>query len=68
MTMLGLDQIAELRKEIEAILELDALYRARKNHSYQDRADHERRKIRLEEIKQKLLDCARNSSTCPRPT
>lgn len=58
MAMLTCDQIAELRREIEAIQELNALYRARKDHSYQDRARHERRKIRLEEIKQKLLDCA----------
>jgi hypothetical protein len=57
--MLSRDQIADLRREIQAIQKLNALYRARKDHSYQDKVGHERRKIRLEEIKQKLLDCTR---------
>jgi len=59
MAMRRRDQIGELRCEVEAIEELNALYRARKYHGYQDRAGHERRKVRLEEIKQKLLDCTR---------
>jgi hypothetical protein len=59
MAMLSRDQIAALRREIEAIQELNAIYRARKDHSFRDRTDNERRQIRLEEIKQKLLDCTR---------
>jgi hypothetical protein len=59
MAMLSLDQIAELRRGIEALQELSALYRARNYHSYQDRADLERREIRLEQIKKQLRDCTR---------
>jgi len=58
MKMLSRDQIAELRREIEAIQELTALYRARKHHGWRDREDHERLRVRLEQIKQKLRDCA----------
>jgi len=58
MKMLSRDQIAELRREIEAIQELNALYRARKHHGWRDREDYERLRVRLEQIKQKLRDCA----------
>jgi hypothetical protein len=60
--MLRRDQIADLRREIEAIQELNAIYRARKDHSFRDRTEHERRKIRLEEIKQQLLDSTRGQT------
>jgi len=47
-------RIAELRREIERIQELNAIYRSREHHSYPERAAHEKRKVRLEEIKQEL--------------
>lgn len=47
-------QIAELRREIESIRELNSLYRSQKYHSYQDKVAQEKRKIRLGEIKQQL--------------
>ena len=48
------EQIAELRREIEGIEELNALYRYRKNHQHQDQAAYERRRVRLEEILRQL--------------
>lgn len=59
--MLSREQIAELRREIEAIEELNTIYRAKKNHGYRDREEHERRKVRLEEIKQQLLHSTRGT-------
>jgi hypothetical protein len=42
-------RIAELRREIESIQELNAIYRSQKYHSYQDKAAYEKRKIKLED-------------------
>jgi len=47
-------QITNLGREIEAIVELNKLYRFGKYHSYQDRIAHEKRKFRLQEIMQQL--------------
>jgi hypothetical protein len=47
-------RIAELRREIECIQELNAIYRSQEHYSYPDKAAHEKRKVRLEEIKQEL--------------
>jgi hypothetical protein len=42
-------QIAELRREIEGIQELNTIYRNRKLHRRQDQVAHDRRRVRLEE-------------------
>jgi hypothetical protein len=47
-------QIAELRREIEGIQELNTIYRNRKPHGHQDQVAHERRMFRLEEIMRQL--------------
>ena len=47
-------RIADLRREIEALKELTAIYQAQKYHTSRDIAAHERRLMRLEEIKQQL--------------
>jgi hypothetical protein len=47
-------QIAELRREIEGIQELNTIYRNRKLHRHEDQAAHDRRRIRLEEITRQL--------------
>jgi len=47
-------RIAELRREIERIQELNAIYRSQEHHGHPDKAAHEKRKVRLEEIKQEL--------------
>jgi hypothetical protein len=66
--MLSRDQIAELRREIEAIQERNAHYRARKGHSYRDRAAHERRKIGLKRSNRNSAIALNESLLrCPRP-
>jgi hypothetical protein len=47
-------RIADFRREIEGIQELNKIYRAQKHHGHQDQVVNERRKIRLEEIMQQL--------------
>jgi hypothetical protein len=47
-------QIAELRREIEGIQELNTIYRNCKPHGHQDQVAHERRMFRLEEIIRQL--------------
>jgi hypothetical protein len=47
-------QIADLRREIEGIQELNMIYRSQKPHRHQDQAAHEKRKVRLEEIVRQL--------------
>lgn len=47
-------QIAELKREIEGIQELNALYRVQKPHRHQHQVAHERRKVRLQEIVRQL--------------
>jgi hypothetical protein len=47
-------QIAELRREIEGIQELNTLYRTRRSRGYGDQADYDRRRARLEEIVRQL--------------
>jgi hypothetical protein len=48
-------QIAELRREIEGIQEMNTIYRNRNVHGHQDRVTHEQRMIRLEEIMRQLV-------------
>jgi hypothetical protein len=47
-------RIADFRREIEGIRELNTIYRSQKYHRHQDQVANERRKIRLEEIMQQL--------------
>ncbi len=47
-------RIAELRREIEGIQELNQIFRGQKYHSYRDQTAKEKRKIRLQEIMQQL--------------
>jgi hypothetical protein len=47
-------RIAELRREIGRLQELNAIYRSQGHHSYPDKAAQQKRKVRLEEIKQEL--------------
>ena len=47
-------KIADFRREIEGIQELNKIYRAQKHHGHQDQVANERRKIRLEEIMRQL--------------
>jgi hypothetical protein len=47
-------RVADLRREIEGIQELNKIFRSQKSHSYQDRDAYEKRKVRLEAIKQQL--------------
>jgi hypothetical protein len=47
-------RIADLRREIEGIQELNTLYRLQRYHRHQDHVAHEMRQIRLEDIKQQL--------------
>jgi len=48
-------RIAELRLEIERIEQLTRIYRSKgKHHGHRDRADNEKRIVRLEEIKREL--------------
>ena len=47
-------RISELRQRSKASKELNGIYRPEKSHTYQGGAAKERRKIRLEEIKQQL--------------
>jgi hypothetical protein len=47
-------RIAELRREVEGIQELNTIYRSQKPHTHQNQAANERRKIRLEEIVRQL--------------
>jgi hypothetical protein len=47
-------RIADFRREIEGIQELNKIYRAQKHHGHQDQVANERRKIRLEEVMQQL--------------
>jgi hypothetical protein len=56
-------RIADLRREIEGIQELNVVYRHQRRHRYEDQAANERRKIRLEEIMQQL-DALRRKRDC----
>ena len=48
-------RIAELRREIERIAEENRIYRSKGKHpGHRDRADNERRIVRLEEIRREL--------------
>jgi hypothetical protein len=47
-------QIADPRREIEGIQELNIIYRSQKPHRHQDQAAREKRKVRLEEIVRQL--------------
>jgi len=48
-------RIAELRREIERIGEENRIYRSKGKHpGHRDRADNERRLVRLDEIKREL--------------
>jgi hypothetical protein len=47
-------QIADLRREIEGIQELNRIYRYQNFHTHQNQAAKERRKVRLEEIVKQL--------------
>jgi hypothetical protein len=47
-------RIADLRREIEDIQELNMVYRHRGRHRYEERFANRSRKIRLEEIMQQL--------------
>jgi hypothetical protein len=48
-------RIAELRREIERIEEENRIYRSKGKHpGHRDRADNERRIVRLEEIRREL--------------
>jgi len=48
-------RIAELRREIEDIQEQNQIYRSKGKHpGHRDRADNERRIVRLEEIRREL--------------
>jgi hypothetical protein len=47
-------RIADFRREIEGIQELNTIYRSHKYHRHQDQVANERRKSRLEEIMQQL--------------
>jgi hypothetical protein len=48
-------RIAELRREIEQIEERNRIYRSKGMHpGHRDRADNERRLVRLDEIKREL--------------
>jgi hypothetical protein len=48
-------RIAELRREIERIEEDNRIYRSKGKHpGHRDRADNERRIVRLEEIRREL--------------
>jgi hypothetical protein len=53
-------RIADLRREIEDIQELNVVYRHQKRHPYEAQTANKRRKIRLEEIMQQL------AALCPR--
>jgi hypothetical protein len=46
-------EIADLRREIEGLQELNRLYRSKRYHTFDEKVAHEKRKIRLEEIKKK---------------
>jgi hypothetical protein len=48
------EQIAELRREIEGIQELNTIYRSQKPRRHDAQVAHERRKVRLEEIVRQL--------------
>jgi hypothetical protein len=43
-------RVADFRREIEGIKELNKIYRAQKPHAHHDQVANEKRKIRLEEI------------------
>jgi len=47
-------QIADLRREIEGIQELNAIYRRQRLRRHEDQAANEKRKVRLEEIMRQL--------------
>jgi hypothetical protein len=48
-------RVAELRQEIERIEEENRIYRSKGKHpGHRDRADNERRIVRLEEIRREL--------------
>jgi hypothetical protein len=47
-------RVADLRREIEGIQELNRIYHFQRHHTHLDRAAFERRKARLEQIKQEL--------------
>ena len=50
MEMPTTQRIADLRREIEGIRELNTLYRAQKYHSNKDRIAYEQRMVKLEAI------------------
>ena len=54
--MVGMEscRIVALKREIEAIQELNQVYRFQKHHCVIDKKAHEKRRIRLEEIKHQL--------------
>jgi hypothetical protein len=54
-------QLADLRREIEEIKELNMIYRYRKPHRHQDQVAHEKRKARLGEIVRQLAVIRPNS-------
>jgi hypothetical protein len=48
-------RVSELRREIEDIQEQNRIYRSKGKHpGHRDRADNERRIVRLEEIRREL--------------
>jgi hypothetical protein len=47
-------RIADLRRKVESIQELNNLFHSKRYHAYQEQTAHENRKIRLEQIKQEL--------------
>jgi hypothetical protein len=47
-------QIAELRREIEGIQELNMIYRSQRPRRHQDQAANEKRRVRLQEIVRQL--------------
>ena len=60
-------RVADLRREIEAIQELNKIFREQKSHSHQDRDAYEKRKIRLAQIKQELAALRPSPKTHQRP-
>jgi hypothetical protein len=48
-------QIADLRREIEGIEELNAIYRHQRPRRHEEQAANEKRKVRLEEIMRQLV-------------
>ena len=61
------EQIIELRREIEGIQELNAIYRSQRFHRHQDQLAHEKRMVRLEEILRQLAALRTKSFILERP-